>query len=575
MSEHIRSIQELDLSVNRPLYPSPADWRDQFIYFFLVDRFNDGKERKPFDGVRGAMPSNPQPGTAFQGGTLAGVTEKLDYIRALGATTIWVSPVFKNRPEPSGTFHGYAIQNFLEIDPRIGTTEDLITLVQEAHQRGMYVVLDIIINHTGDNWAYKDDVHPTYSHDGTRYDFGYWRSESNDDTFGPDDAVWPAELQSPACYKRRGAIRDWNNTDEAIHGDFFNLKELDMSNSIVLETLQAVYKYWIRVADIDGYRIDTVKHVEHEATASFCTAIKEYASAVGKKNFFLFGEKVADDTVLRRYVGTRTEGAEKRTLLDAALDFPLYFVLEEVIKGFADPQVLRERYERLHRLYPESDSSDFFVTFVDNHDQMVRPARRFLHNAPQEQALLAVGYLLTSPGVPALYYGTEQGFDGGAPEGVPPSDMYVRECMFGGGWGAFGTTEQHFFDTEHPLFLGIATLADARRNEPALRYGRFYFRDVSDSGDTFAYPAKGWGLMAYARILDTTELLMVLNVQDRPLTQYVSVDRSLTPAGTLLTDLLEPEVSVLVEERGGHAAAKVNVPGYGVRIFKANPEHSV
>lgn len=569
MAEHIRSVQELDLSVDRPLYPSPADWRDHFIYFLLIDRFHDGREHPPYDGTTRPRSLEDHTGAGFQGGTLKGVTEKLTYIKGVGATTVWLSPVLKNRSDWSGSYHGYATQDFLDIDPRIGTKEDLIELVRKAHELGMYVILDIIINHTGDNWAYKDDAAPLYRHDGTRYEFGYWRRGSPEGELGPDDAVWPAELQSPECYKRRGGIVNWMDTEESLNGDFINLKELDFGNPVVLSTMQSVYKYWIRTADIDGYRIDTVKHIEDTATAQFCTAIKEYAESVGKKNFFLFGEIVSGDDTVRQYVGPRIHGGEKMHALDAALDFPLYFVLEEVIKGFASPQLLRERYERLRRLYPENDASEYFVTFVDNHDQMFRPHRRFLHGgADPAQAVLAVGYLLTSPGIPSMYYGTEQGFDGGAPPG-PWHDTFIRENMFGGEWGAFGTQGMHFFNGEHPLYRGIAAIARVRADEPAVRYGRCYFREVSDNASAWAYAALGWGFLAYSRILDDTELVVVLNLKREEVTQYVTLDNTISPSGTLVRDLLANAGDILVEERAGRAAARVTLPPHGIAILKA------
>jgi glycosidase len=565
----LRSIHELDLTVSGPVYPSPTDWRDQFIYFLLVDRFNDGNpSTPPFDGIKKEGWHENSGGVAFQGGTLRGITDKLDYIRGLGVTTLWLSPVLKNRPEPSGSFHGYAIQNFLETDPRIGTKEDLRTLVREAHQRGMYVVLDIVVNHTGDNWYYKDDIHPLYDHGGRVYEFGAFRSEHPPEEYGPDDAVWPAELQSPDCYKRRGMIVNWNDMEESVNGDFMNLKELDLGNPVVLETMKAVYKYWIKEADIDGYRIDTVKHIEDGAAASFCNALKEYAESIGKKNFFLFGEIVADDDTMRRYVGPRTQGGEQLEALDAALDFPLYFVLEEVIKGFANPQVLRDRYERLHRLYASSDASEYFVTFLDNHDQMSRPYRRFLHGgADPIQAVLGIGYLLTAPGIPAIYYGTEQGFDGGAPPG-PYNDATIRENMFGGAWGAFGTTGMHFFNADHPIYILIRRIAELRAREPALRYGRFYFREVSENGANFGFSALGWGLLAYSRILDMTECVVALNLTRTPQTNYITVDWPLSPPGTLMENVLKEGDCVLVEERANRAAIKTTLASHEIAIYK-------
>ena len=229
----------------------------------------------------------------------------------------------------------------------------------------------------------------------------------------------------------------------------------------MLDTIIRAYKYWISVADIDGFRVDTVKHMENSATAIFCNAVREYAKRIGKHNFFIFGEVVGDDLTLQKYIGrnSRIAGTTERfPSLDACLDFPLYFILEEVIKGFCSPSHLRERYERFRTLYADhGEAGRYFVTFVDNHDQMSRPYRRFMHgNSHPLQAVLAVGYLLTSQGISCIYYGTEQGFDGGG-----DSDCYVRECMFGGKWGAFDTSGVHLFNEDHLIYKGIKAIADA------------------------------------------------------------------------------------------------------------------
>ena len=159
---------------------------------------------------------------------------------------------------------------------------------------------------------------------------------------------------------------------------------------------------------------------------------------------------------------------ERFPSLDAALDFPLYFVLEEVIKGFQNPSHLREHYEHFKTMYADyGEAGGYFVTFIDNHDQMARSHRRFMHQNPyQEQAVLAVGYLLTSQGAPCIYYGTEQGFDGGGDH-----DRFVRECMFSGQWCAFYSTGHHFFNPDLPLYRNISEIAAVRAREPALRYG--------------------------------------------------------------------------------------------------------
>lgn len=570
MSGGIESANELVFVPQGHVFPSPSDWRDQFMYFLLVDRFDNNQMNiSPYDPLSTPRNRDPRQGGLFQGGNLQGVIRRLDYIRNLGCTAIWLSPIFKNRREKNDTYHGYGIQNFLEVDKRFGTLEDLQELVRQAHDRGMYVILDIVINHTGDNWAYPGDYPYYYWKEAPGpFDFGFWREVDLALGFQKDDAIWPVELQRPECYKRRGQIRDWSDPNEAINGDFLSLKELDITQPKVLDTLIKAYKYWIAISDVDGFRVDTVKHIESSATAIFCNAVREYAERIGKHNFFIFGEIVGDDLTIQRYIGrnSRIPGTNERfPSLDACLDFPLYFILEEVIKGFVSPSHLRDRYERFKTLYADHGAaSRYFVTFVDNHDQMSRPYRRFMHdNLYPEQAVLAVGYLLTSQGIPCIYYGTEQGFDGGG-----SSDSHVRECMFGGKWGAFDTTGVHFFNEQHQIYQGIRAIAGIRAQESALRYGRQYFRETSEDGNLFAYPTNGKCTLAFSRILDTNEIVVAMNLDTSERKDCVTVDRNLTPPGSKMVDVLNGGPPIGVEESYGRAYVRVRLHSHQMAILK-------
>jgi len=207
--------------------------------------------------------------------------------------------------------------------------------------------------------------------------------------------------------------------DEAINGDFFSLKDLDLIRPEVMDTLIRVYKYWIAACDVDGFRMDTVGNTEPHALAIFNNSIREYARTIGKDNFFIYAEIVAGDEKLQKFTGRNTplEGVSERyPVFSATLDFPLYFVLEEVIKGFKSPEELRKRYEAFHNFYRDyAEAGQYFVTFVDNHDQMARPFKRFMHGVDDwRQAVLAIGYLLCNMGIPCIYYGTEQAFAGPA-----------------------------------------------------------------------------------------------------------------------------------------------------------------
>ena len=183
MAEKIeKSLLELDFAslTRRTFTPSPAAWEDQVLYFLLLDRFSDGKERdgyrdnadrpvqggstplyRPEDSGRMDYDAWFRAGGGWQGGTLQGLKSKLGYLRRLGITALWVSPIFKQVAfEPS--YHGYGIQNFLDVDPHFGTREEFRDFVQAAHDQGIYVILDIIAHHTGNVFTYAADRYMTH-----------------------------------------------------------------------------------------------------------------------------------------------------------------------------------------------------------------------------------------------------------------------------------------------------------------------------------------------------------------------------------------------------------------------------
>ena len=196
-------------------HPSPVDWRDEVLYFLLVDRFSDGRERDRKLLDRSKLPA-ARPDTRgmpwswqlwaesgssrWQGGSLKGVLSKLGYLKSLGVTALWLSPVFRQRIH-EGSYHGYGVQDFLDVDPRFGSRRDLTELVAEAHKRGMRIILDIIFNHSGCNWLYPAETTGGIHEDVSttdRYKFGYWRGAAGDAVdhiSGPEAGVWPPALQ--------------------------------------------------------------------------------------------------------------------------------------------------------------------------------------------------------------------------------------------------------------------------------------------------------------------------------------------------------------------------------------------
>lgn len=335
--------------------PSPADWRDQVFYFLLPDRFSNGRET----GEMLFDPKNPErfkaadkrkwmeAGKNFQGGTLEGIKSKLPYLQDLGVTALWLGPVWKQRKDLE-TYHGYGIQNFLDIAPHFGHRAALRDLVDEAHSMGIYVILDIIYNHTGNNWYYdidgqaRETVKYLYE---PPHDFHGWRSETGSPTASiqsTEDGVWPEEFQNVDWYTRAGSIGKWDPEwwEDPMHpdnefrrGDFGDLKDLDLDRkSEALSAIIDAYKYWIALSDVDGFRIDTVKHVSFEVSKNFCGAIREYAESIGKENFFLIGEVTGGSRMARNYLDIFGRN------VDAVLDIggPAQ-TLSGMVKGFTPP----------------------------------------------------------------------------------------------------------------------------------------------------------------------------------------------------------------------------------------------
>ena len=309
MVRQLKSIKDLDLTPVGSVFPSPSDWRDLVIYFLMVDRFDDGNLDTPaYSPELSGGGRDRSQATIFQGGNIKGIIRRLDYIKNLGCNAILITPILKTWPGKEDEYHGYGTQDFLMVNPRFGTIEDFQRLVREAHSRGMYVILDIVINHTGDCWGYPGDEVLPFNLEG-RYDFGFWRTRSKGDLdagdefgegedfvsrpgmssidefeeaeeFDEDEAVWPAELQNPDFFKRRGRIReDMGNAgdEEILGGDFVYYKKLDLDSIDVLSAMTEIYKHWIAIADIDGFRMDSAKHIGPVPIADFCNAIKEYA----------------------------------------------------------------------------------------------------------------------------------------------------------------------------------------------------------------------------------------------------------------------------------------------------------
>lgn len=534
----IISVKDINLEPipGKKYWDTDRLWTEEFIYFLLVDRFHDNNDRQPAN-TSSDRSQGSQDGTKlskFCGGTLKGIQNHLDYIQNLGCTAIWLSPIFENNDAPnpdSGSYHGYSIQNYVSIDPRFGTKQDLIDLVEAAHSRDIRVILDVVINHSGDNWSYKNENVPGWK------PYKYWQDWQFDfGNFRREDRPLPQELQNPNFYHRRGQIQDWNAYPEYVRGDFSSLKDFnndeDANGLALQEVLIKAHCYWLREADVDGFRMDAVKHMGPLVAARFASAIREYAYRLGKREFFLFGELIQDDDAINRFVGPNTsiQTGDKTVFfgLNSVLDFPLYNVLPSVIKGwwYAPPSNLFARYEaQRSRALSMGELGRYLVTFIDNHDQTQNPRWRFGADTPDQQIIAGIGYLLCALGTPCIYYGTEQGFSGKG-NNDEGGDRFIREPLF-----SLENSTQNYLNPNCNIYQEIAKIAQVFKMQAALRFGRIYFREISGNGRDFGLPQGQPCTLAFSRILGFQEILIAYNTSyNESREDYVIVDRDLNSA---------------------------------------------
>ncbi len=613
------SLEFVDLKPRGEVFPSPDDWADQVLYFLLPDRFSDGREnerpmyeRDHADRYKTALRQTwMAAGTVFQGGTLKGVASKLDYLKNLGVTALWIGPIWKQRQEFANSYHGYAIQNFLDVDPRFGTRQDLRDLVDAAHARGMYVLLDIIFNHTGNNFFYADENgQPRQSmpyRKETKHPFHGWRSRDGQSIAKcahADDGVWPVEFQNPDWYNRAGTIMNWDEPGHELaadaefrRGDFCDLKDLDLGNSDVLDAVVRCYQYWIALSDCDGFRIDTVKHMPPEVSAIFCHEMRTFTRRLGKKNFLLLGEVTGDSSIARHYVSPDAPN------LDCVLDIETApRRLADFVKGLAPPMEFFSHFGGHDALGDVRMVGNHHVSILDDHDMVCRQHKhRFNWNNesadPFAQTAHAVGVQLTTPGIPCIYYGTEQAFSGAEfihdercePRGenglLPFADRYVRECMFGGTFGAFETAGCHFFDPSHPTYRRIAAIARLRARKDgiglALRRGSLHVREIRQGNDSDFYLADRGQIAAWSRINRDVAVVMAVNTHGlEPRGAEVTIDAELHPPGSSIRvlyrndwndELLEraesQELVPVTHHEDGRATIRVDLPPAGMAIF--------
>ncbi len=526
-----------------PLFDRPPT--GEIFYFLMTDRFADGD---PLNnrGLESSAPGTkdtkeavlrhgyePTLDTFYHGGDFAGIIQKLDYLQGLGITSIWLSPIFKNKPTQPGAsplgvtsgYHGYWPMDFTAVDPHLGSEDDFKRLIDAAHQRGIKVFIDAIVNHTADLISYREcgecpyRSKSEYPYSSTRKgrklnpnfvdgDFSasnFARLKNPDFAYTPfisDPKLRkkPEWLNNPIYYHNRGNSTFSGENSEL--GDFYGLDDLFTENPQVLNGMIAIYSDWIKKYKFDGLRVDTVKHVNIEFWQEFVPALRTAAQSAGIKNFFIFGEVFSADPVeLSRYT--------RLGKMDSVLDFSFQAAVKDVFANGQDPERLHSALEMddLHRL---GSSPQQMMTFISNHDigRLAYFMKQTFKDASEEEILrrltLAHAYLYFARGIPVLYYGDEQGLVGSGGDTGAREDMFATQSV---GYKElkplYGKAGVAHYDVQHPMYTALKAMGAVLKENPALREGDYIpLRNLGK--DVFAFRRSVYG--------DANEHVLIFNM---------------------------------------------------------------
>ncbi|MDP9792172.1 pullulanase-type alpha-1,6-glucosidase [Catenuloplanes nepalensis] len=435
----------------------------------------------------------------------------------------------------SAGYHGYWITDFTRLDPHFGSNEDMKRLVKAAHKRGIKIYLDIITNHTADVIAYAENEYGYVSKaaspyvdaagkpfedrnhaDGTR-PFPRVNADAGPYTpvfRKPSDATVkvPRWLNDPAMYHNRGDSTFTGENSE--YGDFFGLDDLWTERPEVVDGMTRIYADWIRELGIDGYRMDTVKHVNMDFWPRFSRGIAQAAEKSGKPDFFMFGEVYSADPEI-------TSGYVRRGGLPATLDFPFQAAAQAFVTGTGTPRGLADVYAA-DGLYTARDTdAGRLPTFLGNHDMGRIGSFIAAGGGPDQEQLrkaqLAHELMFLTRGQPVIYSGDEQGFTG------PGGDRDARQDMFASRTPDYldddliGTARTHAtgnYDTRHPIYRTIAALGALRERYPALADGTQTTRAASGAP----------GVFAASRLLADERVEHLIAVNNAATAQTVTID---------------------------------------------------
>lgn len=411
-----------------------GDFSKERVYFFMVDRFCNGDTSNDYN-------ANPKDMRAWHGGDLKGATSKLQYIKDLGFSAIWISPIVDNDEPPAGGhwwfYHGYHFKDPYTVDEHFGSNADYKAFVATAHKLGLKVLQDVVINHSGHTFPLRPE---------RKKEFAPWFHFPFKD------------------------IKNYFDEKESVQHALLGAPDFNQRNKHAAAFLMDYVKFWIQTANIDGLRIDTVKHVYLDFWPKFVKEMKSFAGP----GFFLMGEVWESQLyICKKYMN--------QGKLDSLIDFPLYYKLEQV---FTKDGNMNELSKALQQDKQWNQPNNLGV-FVDNHD--VCRFSRASGKYHKEYLKSGLAFIYTIRGFPVVYYGTEVMM-----KGTGNKDWQGREMM---PWtdieaGKYKDMIDH-----------VKSLNDLKANSPALHNG----------AHTEVY--KDYSVYAYIRSVKGDAVLAIINKQ--------------------------------------------------------------
>jgi neopullulanase len=492
---------------------------DDVIYLIMPDRFDDGDPNNNFP-ESGAYDRNVP--RAYHGGDLRGIQQRLPYLKDLGVTTLWITPIYQNDDHTGRDYHGYGAVDLYAVEKHLGTLADYRSLANTAHELGMKIMLDIVPNHVGPTHPWVTDP-PT------------------DQWFHGTPESHLATPSTFACLTDPHAPREQRR--EVLEGWFANiLPDMGTDDPVAAQYLRQNAIWWAETGALDAFRLDTFPYVDRKFWHDFHTQLHN-----AYPHFRTVGEVFNQDPAVTAYFVGGGASGDIDTGVDTVFDFPLSSAIKRVVLHDAPTPEL-EDVLRHDWMFPHPEN---LVTFFDNHD-----TRRFMGEAgaTPEKLKLAFSLLLTMRGIPQVYSGDEIGMPGG-------EDPDNRRDFPGGfpGDPQNGFTRQGRTSEQEGIFTHVRTWLHLRRDHAALRCGRQI--SLSSDEQTYAFIREVPGSSCPSADQGPERLLMVMNNADQART--IELDRRGTPlasAGSLLPLMGTQPADVRGEKlRVGVAARSLSV----------------